>query len=172
MNAVLMAEQSRAIEGTAVPRRRHAPRRSWWLPALLVTALMAGLTGVLVHNEMQTYHRYDQAKQSFEATSSQLGVARTDLAALLRELDVRNGQISQTTAGLGIDLGQLQNAETALAQSQGQVSTQSASINVLQTCLGGVTQALNSLSVGDQRTAISALDKVSASCQSAVVTNG
>jgi septal ring factor EnvC (AmiA/AmiB activator) len=128
--------------------------------------------GFVVSNEVQTDHRFDATRQSLDGTRSELAVVRADLASLRTALQVVDGQITQSTTALADDQTQLQDAQTALAQSEGTVSSQVASINVLQTCLGGVTQALNALSVGDQSTAISALNSVTSSCQSAVVENG
>lgn len=138
------------------------------MAVLVVVAALA----YVASNEVQTDRTLDHTRQSLTATQQQLSTVRTDLAQLRHALSVVNGQAVQTKAVLTSDFAQLLSTEVALAKSEGTASSQGTAISTLQLCLGGVTQALNALSVGDQPTAIAALNDVSASCQSAVVDNG
>jgi septal ring factor EnvC (AmiA/AmiB activator) len=170
-SGLLEVERAAPTEYADVPPVELPRWRRPWL-ALLAAIVMMTAAGFVVANEVQTDHHFDTTRQSLNATQQQLALVRSDLASLGAALRVVNGQITQSTTALANDQTELQDAQTALAKSEGTVSSQGASINVLQSCLGGITQALNALSVGDQATAISALNSVTSSCQSAVVENG
>jgi hypothetical protein len=148
------------------PRRR----RPWWV--LLTALVVAAALGTVATNEVHTDHTFDHTRQSLNTTEQHLDTVRADLAQLRHDLRVVDGQVVHTKTVLTSDFTQLLRTEAALAESEGTVSSQGTAISTLQLCLGGVTQALNALSVGDQPTAVSALNDVSSSCQSAVVENG
>jgi hypothetical protein len=138
----------------------------------LAALVVAAVLGFVASNEIHTDHRFDHTRQSLNATKQQLTTVRSDLTQLRLALRVVDGQAVHTKAVLTSDFAQLLRTEVALAKSEGTVSSQGTAISTLQLCLGGVTQALNALSVGDQQTAIAALNDVSSSCQSAVIDNG
>jgi septal ring factor EnvC (AmiA/AmiB activator) len=146
-------------------------RRRGWGVFLVVLVVLAAV-GLVVDNEVQTDHRFDRTQQSLDTTRNQLDLARADLTQLRQDLHVVEGQVNRSQTALNIDFAQLLQTQVALRKSEGTVASQSASISTLQTCLQGITGALNALSVGDQHTAIAALDAVSSSCQSAVVADG
>jgi chromosome segregation ATPase len=108
-----------------------------------------------------------------------LGVTRThvkavvaEMSTLRRDLQTVNGRIDQSTTALAQDKTQLRGVEAALSKSQADMARQGSSITDLQNCLGGVEEALNALSVGDQASAVAALNAVSASCNEAVASSG
>ena len=69
-------------------------------------------------------------------------------------------------------MSQLQGVEAALAGARASVSTQTKAMDDLRTCLGGVEQGLNALSVGDRVHAVNALSAVSTDCSAAYVASG
>jgi hypothetical protein len=59
-----------------------------------------------------------------------------------------------------------------LSAAQAHVTQQASLITSLQACLVGVEQALNELAVGNQASAIAALNAVSTSCTAAEASSG
>jgi septal ring factor EnvC (AmiA/AmiB activator) len=141
------------------------------LGAAAALIAIAGLAGV-VKNEVQTNERFAQSQASLTVTRQTLRATRSDLASLQHVLSALDTSIDQSQSALASNVGQLQAVEAALQKSEQVVTQQGSSIVALQSCLGGVEEALNALSVGDQGSAIRALDKVSANCQSAAATDG
>jgi hypothetical protein len=128
--------------------------------------------GYLVGNEVQANTQFEQAHRSVDLTRHRTDVVLGDLASVRRDLQVVSGRVDRTTAALASDTTQLRGVQATLARTQANVSRQGMAIDDLESCLGGVEQALNALSVGDQGRAIAALNVVSKSCQSAVAANG
>jgi hypothetical protein len=170
-SGLVVAEHTTPTESADGPPVDSSRRRRPWR-ALLAALVVAAALGYVASNEVRTDHTFDHTRQSLNATQQQLTTVQADLTQLRHTLRSLDGQAVQTKAALTSDFAQLLHTEVALAKSEGTVSSQGTTISTLQLCLGGVTQALNALSVGDQQTAIAALNDVSASCQSAVVDNG
>ena len=156
---------------TAVRPSRPIRRRSWIL-GVSAFVLFAGALGYLAGNETQANTQFDQAHHALIVTRHSIAVVSQDLATVRHDLGVVNGQVAVASTTLTNDASKLAGARTALANAQADVSRQSSAITSLQACLGGVEQALNALSLGDQTRALSALQAVSASCNSAVSANG
>ena len=134
--------------------------------------MFAAALGYLVGNQIQSNTQFDSTHGSLNLTRHSIGVVRADLTSVRRDLRALDHQVHQTRTALASDTAQLQQIQTALAQAQANVSKQGSNITALHSCLGGVEQALNALSVSDEQTAVSALTAVSSSCQSALTSNG
>jgi septal ring factor EnvC (AmiA/AmiB activator) len=141
------------------------------MSATAVIAFALGM-GFLARNEVQTNTQFDVAHDSLNLTRSQIKMTVSHLASIRRDLFMIDGQAQQTATTLATDTTQLHEVQAALAEAQTRVSTQGSDITALQSCLGGVEQALNALSVGDQGSALAALVAVSTSCQNAVTADG
>jgi chromosome segregation ATPase len=135
-------------------------------------ALVGSALGYLLEDAAHANHAYDRARASLSTTrhhttvvSRELAESRTDLALLTR-------QVGNDTTALSQDTSALQGARAALSSAESQVSQQATLLTSLNTCLGGVEQALNALSVGSQPSAVAALDSVSQSCSAAVAASG
>ncbi|HVA06601.1 MAG TPA: hypothetical protein VNG12_07685 [Acidimicrobiales bacterium] len=155
---------------TVAPRYGHRV----WRTALVFGAcvLVAALIGALVEGVVRADDRYAAAHRSLGLTERDIASGRAELAAGLKRLDTLKVEVYLSTTQLASDASALQNARTALVDAQGRVSKQGTSITVLRSCLAGVEQALNALSVGDERSAIAALDGSRASCAAAVTSFG
>ena len=94
------------------------------------------------------------------------------LQQLSRDLKALKTQVGSDTVALSQDSSQLLGAQTSLSAAQTHVTQQASLITSLQSCLVGVEQALNELAVGNQASAIAALNAVSASCTAAEVSSG
>ena len=151
-------------------RGHHRGRR--WILAAVAFVVLAGALGYLVGNEVQANTQFDQAHHSLDVTRIRIARVDVQLASVRRQLTGLQGQVTQDSATLAADTNKLNSAKVALADAEANNSRQNAVITDLDTCLGGVEEALNALSVGDQSHAVAALDAVSASCDSAVAADG
>ncbi len=174
MTATLVRKQDTSVADGGTPISPSSPphrRRRRLSGAVAALILIAGSVAV-VKNEVQTNGRFARYQASLSVTKQTLRLTRTDLASLQRELSALDSGLSQSKSALATDVDQLQTVAAALQKSEQVVSQQGSSIVALQSCLGGVEQALNALSVGDHGSAIRALDDVSANCHSAAATDG
>jgi septal ring factor EnvC (AmiA/AmiB activator) len=146
--------------------------RRTWLIGLVAFAVFAAGLGYLVGNQIQSNTQFDRTHGSLILTRHEIGVVQADLTSVRRDLRALDHQVHQTATALSTDIAQLHQIQTALTQAEANVSSQGSDISALQSCLGGVEQALNALSVGDEQTAVNALTAVSSSCQSALTSNG
>lgn len=154
------------------PPRRHPWR--WARLAALCGVVVAGavVLGYVTNNEIQANTRFDQAHRELDGTRTRLGVARSNLATVSADLRSVDGQVRLDTTTLAQDTAQLQGAEAALADARASVAHQAGAMADLRSCLGGVEQGLNALSVGDRVHALEALTAVSASCTAAIGADG
>ena len=145
------------------PRRHH---RRTALILLFALVLATGL-GFLVGNEVQANTQFDQAHRSLDETRGRIHGVDADLTAVQRQLSGLRGQVTQDSATLATDTAKLNSVKAALESSQANLGRQNAAIGSLHICLGGVEEALNALSLGDQKHALAALGAVAPSCQAA-----
>ena len=151
-------------------RKRRPGMR--WVIAGLALAVLAATFGYLAGNEVQANTQFDQAHRSLDVTRGHIHSVLSQLTTVKRELAIVNNQVTAASTALAQDTSQLQGVKKALINAQTNVTNQTSTIGDLQTCLGGVEQALNALAVGDQGPAIAALNAVSTSCARAVASNG
>jgi hypothetical protein len=128
--------------------------------------------GYLVGNEIQANTQFDHAHRVLDLTRHRIELVLGVLAVVRRDLRVINGQVDQAATALAHDTAQLHQVEAALAGAQEDVSTQGSTIVALRSCLAGVEQGLNALSVSDQGTALDALDAASTSCHRVLAPDG
>jgi hypothetical protein len=172
MTTDLLVATSKSKAPDIAELRRPAPGRRLWLAIAAFLLVTGSGLGYLVHDERQANTRFDVTHSLLRSTEGQL---RAELAAqsdLQNAVFVLESQSTQTGASLAQTTSDLQGVEASLTNERANVAQQGTSIVGLQTCLGGVEQALNALSVGDQRSALAALGAVTSSCQSAVATGG
>lgn len=159
-----------ADQGVEAPDEQSGPqgRRRRLVVLTLTFVVLAAALGFLVGNEIQANTQFDETHHTLDVT--QAGTMRVDakLSVVRGQLSDLQGQVSQDSAVLATDTTELNSVKVALANSLATVSRQSSDIGNLHTCLGGVEEALNALSVGDQNHALAALDAVATSCDSAV----
>jgi hypothetical protein len=158
----------RPFDHVADPR----PSRRTWMVALTSFALFAAALGYLVGNQVQVNTQFDQAHAALHLTRHQTTVVGSDLAAVSRDLSLLDAQVQTDTASLASDSTQLMSMQAALLQAQSTVSQQGSTITDLQSCLGGVEQSLNALSVGDQNKGLQALGAVASVCQNVASASG
>jgi hypothetical protein len=152
------------------PARRAHKRR--WLVLPLAFLAVAGLIACVIGNEVQANNRFDAVHKSVVDTQFGVKLVTAALVGVRQQLAVVDNRVGSDSTALAQDAAELKSAQTALTNAQTHVSQQTATIGALQTCLGGVEQALTALAVQDQKHAISALTSVSSSCQEATGTGG
>ena len=135
------------------------------------TVAGAGI-GWLIGDQIQADAQYSRAHNALSDARHQGATVLSELTAVKENLRLVNGQVEQTNRALTNDTAQLRAVETALANAQSNVSSQQSTIAALHSCLGGVEQSLNALSVGDQNSADNALVAVSGDCKSAETADG
>jgi beta-xylosidase len=89
-------------------------------------------------------------------------------AVVLRTAGQRSelqAQLTATAHELATAEASLSSARTGLSDAKTSVASQGVDIAVLNTCLGGVEQALNAIAVGDDNGAVTSISAVSGSCQ-------
>ncbi len=149
-----------ALPGTA---RRRRP----WVPITLAALVLAAVLVFIAGNERQANTQFDQADHSVVQTRDRIAAAEAELTEVRNNLRFLRVQISVSEKALSDDTTLLQGVRAALAQAQTDASNKSSYIVSLKTCQGGVQQAVNALSVGDESHAVAALTAVSTACQSA-----
>jgi hypothetical protein len=157
---------------TEPSRRRRASRRARWMLCSVAGALLGAALGYLVVDQVQAYNQFGRSQTSLGVTRQRTHTVSVQLAEVRRDLSVLKTQVGSDSTALSQDSSQLLGAQTSLAAAQAHVTQQASLITSLQTCLVGVEQALNALSVGSQPRAIAALNSVSSSCTAAEASSG
>ena len=134
----------------------------------MVVAVLVFVLG----NERQANTQFEQAHDSLVQTRARIAAAEVQLTAVRQDLRFLKVQIDSPQSALSSDSALLQSVRTALVQAEKNASDKSSYIGNLKACQGGVQQALNALSVGDQNHAVSALNGVSTACRSAAAAGG
>lgn len=148
-------------------RRSRWPSRLSLLFGLVVGLLILALVAILATNDAGTHRSLTQTRTDLTSTRHQLSSSRSNLsttekqlAAITKQRDSLSLQLlAQTTTVTGL--------QNSLSNAQQQVDLQAGQISILKTCLQGVSNALSDVSIGDYLSAVSALDSVQVSCQSA-----
>lgn len=153
------------------PRQRVSRRARWSVP-LVTGALLSAALGWLIADQVRAVDQFGRARTSLGVTRQHTQTVSAQLAELSRDLSVLKTQVDNDTTALDQDASQLLGAQTSLAAAQAHVMRQASLIGSLQTCLGGVEQALNALAVGKQPRAIAALNSVSSNCTAAEASSG
>jgi tRNA(Leu) C34 or U34 (ribose-2'-O)-methylase TrmL len=164
------------LEGRPFPTEPSAPtrltRRGRWCIGLGAAVLVLAALGYLIHDEVLTRAQYDTSHMSLGVTQQRTHTVSAQLQEVARDLSVLKTQVGSDTTALNQDSAQLLGAQTSLSAAQAHVTQQASLIGSLQTCLIGVEQALNELAVGNQGSAIAALNAVSTSCTAAEASSG
>ena len=168
LDALVVEQVGEVDDDSGRPRRRRWPG----IVLIAVLVLFATALGIVSTNEVHTNTQFDQTHSSLDATQAHTRIVLSDLNTVRHELAGVNVQVFLTDKALAQDAADLQTAQSELANARSDVSHQTTVITDLQTCLGGVQEALNALSVADQSRAIGALNSVSSSCNGAVAANG
>jgi len=161
-----------APEAPPDPHRAPDHTRRRWVAVAVAGVLALALLGFLIGNETQANTQFDEAHQGLTTTKHRLAGVDARLADVRAQLADVQGQVTLDSTTLASETSTLQGVLAALAASQANDSRLAGVITQLHTCLGGVQQALNALSVGDQPHALAALRAVAPSCQQAASADG
>jgi hypothetical protein len=158
--------------GTEPARKPRLSRRAKWVLGLGAGALFAAAFGCLLADQVQARAQYGRTNTALGVTQQRTHTVSTQFQALRRDLSVLKTQVGSDTTALNQDSSQLLGAQTSLSAAQAHVTQQASLITSLQSCLVGVEQALNELAIGNQASAIAALNAVSTSCTAAEASSG
>lgn len=149
----------------SLSRVQRRPRPQWrsvlayGIGCLIVLA--AVVASVISHSTLQrTDASIAELHVQLHRTSVQIGRARTRLAQAEQEA----GAAASALASASDQLGKVQ---AQLASAQSNIQIDGVNIANLDTCLSGVNQALNEISLGDQSGASAILDRYAGNCQAA-----
>lgn len=161
------------LDVEAPPRHRsHVTRRGWIVVAVVLCSVVGAVLGYLIADQIQQRDQFDRSQASLKITRHHIATVSTDLTTLRHDVALLNTQVGNDITALNQDSSQLEGAQTGLAAAQAHVTQQATLITSLQSCLGGVEQALNALAVGNQPRAIDLLNSVSSSCTNAAAASG
>jgi hypothetical protein len=163
----LLGSESRTF-ATGPARQPRLSRRAGWMLGLCAGVLFAAALGLLLADQVHARAQYGRTQTSLGVTQQR---TRT-VSKQLQDLSVLKTQVGSDTTALSQDSSQLLGAQTSLSAAQAHVTQQASLITSLQGCLVGVEQALNELAIGNQASAIAALNAVSASCTAAEASSG
>src|ERR1700727_1050258 len=114
-----------------VPTHRPFSRRQRWsshrrtsLIRIAAFATFVAGIGFLIGNAVQADAQYGKAHTAVRHSRQQKVSVLSELAAVTQNLRLVNGQVAQTTTALTNDTAQLREVETALGNSQSNVSSQ------------------------------------------------
>lgn len=155
-----------------LPPRPRLSRRMRRIVGFGAGALCAAALGYLIVDQAQARTQYGRAHTSLGLTQQWSRTVSTELREASRDLRVLKTQLGSDTTALSQDSSQLLGAQTSLSAAQAHVTQQASLITSLQSCMVGVEQALNELAVGNQTSAIAALNGVSTSCTAAEASSG
>jgi septal ring factor EnvC (AmiA/AmiB activator) len=153
-------------------QRRRLTRRGWWLVGIASSTVFALVVALLVVDQAHQRDAFAGSKAALAVTNRDITTVSPQLAALQHDLGTLTTQVGSDTTAFDQVASQLKGAQTALKAALAHVSVQSTQITSLQTCLGGVEQALNAFAVDSQQRAVSELESVSSSCTAAAEASG
>jgi hypothetical protein len=164
----------------AGPARSGAtPRRPRFWRRRLVVAVAACALVAAVASDVSVRLQLRQAHLDLASARRQLSLSLERLSAADSSLSVTADQRDALQALLQKTSSQLVDVSAQLGQVTGRYNQaeqasylQGLNVGALQTCLGGVEQALNQVSVHDQAGAVASLGSVSQACQAAALSGG
>ena len=156
------------------PRRRtrRLTRRGRWMIGVTSCSALVAVVAYLAVDQVEQRNQFDHSQAALAGTEHHISAVSKQLADLQHDLLVVTIQVGNDTTAFDQDASQLKGAQTALDAAQAHVTQQTSLITSLQTCLGGVEQALNALAVDNRLRAFSLLKSVSSSCTTAAAASG
>ena len=142
--------------------RRWGRRRLGWTYAVVIV-MLAAVVAVGVSSRAQLHRTDDEltaVRARLHQTVQRARQAEAGLAAV-------TAQATSAAHLLATETGQLASVQSQLATTEANVFANGVSINDLDTCLSGVEQALNQISLNDQTGAATTLNGVAGSCRAA-----
>lgn len=162
-----MARPQRPGPGPAHRVRRE--RTTGWRRWRLLTAYGCGVVLLVAAvwvaaDTTAQLHRTDAELATVQARVQQT-VARIQVTRVaLHKVSVQSAAAARM---LGTESSELATDQSHLSAAEADVTTNGVNISDLNTCLSGVQQALNEISLGDRPDAVASLDRVGPTCKAA-----
>jgi hypothetical protein len=113
-----------------------------------------------------TLQRLSSVESTLTATTGKRDALQVALNLTAWELSGAEANLATSKANLASSQANLANTQANLANANTNLTLDGTDIATLNTCLAGVGQALNQISVGDQNGAVASMSAVASSCQS------
>lgn len=140
--------------------------------SLVLTVAVLGAACVLLVTDLRARSEVGRATNALTLTQANLAQERAHLfgaqaqmRATASEVQALEASITQTQTSLATSIAAVSSTERGLVYGGFDISA-------LNTCLGGVTQALDQVAVGQTAGALSSLGAVSLSCNAATTGTG
>jgi hypothetical protein len=154
-------------------RARHTPPvLQRHRTAIIVTTVAVVLAGALAVTDLRARAELRRTDAHLTSTTEQLRATEVKVADARTDLRRFVGQDRDLDASLwstGMTLAAAQRSLTAAQQHRLLLTVDA---QALQTCLSGVEQAIDGLSVGDTNSGLAALNAVSQNCRRATASSG
>ncbi len=168
----LLLEERHPIVVEQPPRSWRLTRRGRWAIVITSCGVLATLVGYLVADQVQQGDQFNQSRAALAGAQHHISAGSAQLASVQHDLLVLTHQLGNDTTAFDQAASQLKAAQTALGAAQAHVTQQASLITSLQTCLGGVQQALNAFAVDNRKRSFRLLESVSSSCTTAAAASG
>ncbi len=141
---------------------RYRPQRRWilWVTVVLGVALL--VTAVLTDVQARTRALNEEA--ALTAADAHLASLRHDVTVSRFATAVTTGKRHSLQASIATTLSQLAATNSSLTTTNVHAFLQGASIDTIQTCLGGVQKALGQISASDNKRAAKDISAVAGPC--------
>ena len=133
--------------------------------ALVLVAIAVGVS--LLVTDVRGHSEANRAVDAAAAGHVRLAHVRAGLARDAAQLQVSNDQVRSLESTAAQDRATLGTTNAAISTTERGLFYGGYDIAALDTCLGGVTQALDQAAVGQTAGALSSLGSVSSSCNAA-----
>jgi DNA repair ATPase RecN len=157
-----VTESDERVTTDDAPPAAPGPRRRVWLVLSYAVVLIALVVAVVVGNGLHS--TLDHTDQALAQRRADLRDASRHLSEAKVQLTKVVGQEQQAAQVLQTDTAALNAVTASLGQVKALVQSQGAQLAELNQCMAGVTQALNSVSAGNQAAASTSLQRVQSSC--------
>ena len=142
------------------------------MKAALFTLAVLGAACVLLVTDLRARTEVRRATSALTATESHLSKAQAQLLSAQAQMKATASEVQALEASIAQTQTSLATSIAATASTERGIVYGGFDISALNTCLSGVTQALDQVAVGQTAGALSSLGAASTSCNSAKTGSG
>jgi hypothetical protein len=139
-------------------------RRGRWLVAAVAVLLCAGLLGGAVWTDVHARTRTRNEKAALASAEAHLAALRQQVKGLLSVQAETTSSRNKLESSIQVTAGQLWNLTVSLNGAKATAFVQGAAIGTLQTCLGGIQNAVAALHDGNNTQATQDISAVADAC--------
>lgn len=143
-----------------------------WARIGLVSLLLVALVCILTLTDQRGRAEVRRAAATLTSTQHHLGDLRVQLGSTRAEQSIAASEVQGLANSISLVQTTLANTNASIASTEQGIEVAGVDISELDTCLGGVTQALDQVGVGETQGAITSLNAVAQSCNAAKPSTG